>query len=68
MSRLRIRLSQPNLAEFGVANELGKKEKIMDKIVATNVIVSRPPNSDRMQRRPLFPIIHFHRCEILAIL
>ena len=65
MSRLRIRLSQPNLAEV---DELGKKEKIMDKIVATNVIVSRPPNSDRMQRRPLFPIIHFHRCEILAIL
>ena len=30
--------------------------KIMMKIVATNVVASRPPNSDRLQRRPLVPI------------
>ena len=48
MSRLKIKLSQPNLAEFGVANELGKKEKIMDEIVATDVVDNRPPNSDRL--------------------
>ena len=30
--------------------------KIMMKIVATNVVASRPPNGDRLQRRPLVPI------------
>ena len=35
-----------------------KKKKIMMKIVATNVVASRPPNGDRLQRRPLVPIIH----------
>ena len=36
----------------------GKKggKKIMMKIVATNVVASRPPNGDRLQRRPLVPI------------
>ena len=29
-----------------------KKKKIMAEIVATNVVASRPPNGDRMQRRP----------------
>ena len=31
-------------------------KKIMMKIVATNVVASRPPNGDRLQRRPLVPI------------
>ena len=36
----------------------GKKEKkkITVEIVATNVVASRPPNGDRLQRRPLVPI------------
>ena len=32
-------------------------KKIMMKIVATNVVASRPPNGDRLQRRPLVPIM-----------
>ena len=32
-------------------------KKIMMKIVATNVVASRPPNGDRLQRRPLVPIL-----------
>ena len=28
----------------------------MTEIVATNVVASRPPNGDRLQRRPLVPI------------
>ena len=32
-----------------------KREKIMMKIVATNLVASRPPNGDRLQRRPLVP-------------
>ena len=28
---------------------------IMMKIVATNVVASRPPNGDRLQHRPLVP-------------
>ena len=32
---------------------------IMPEILATNVVASRPPNSDRLQRRPLVPIINF---------
>ena len=34
-----------------------KKKKIMMKIVATNGVASRPPNADRLQCRPLVPII-----------
>ena len=34
----------------------GMEWKIMMKIVATNVVASRPPNGDRLQRRPLVPI------------
>ena len=30
-------------------------KKIMMKTVATNVVASRPPNGDRLQRRPLVP-------------
>ena len=33
-----------------------KMEKIMVKIEATNVVASRPPNGDQLQRRPLVPI------------
>ena len=33
-----------------------EKKKIMAEIVATNVVASRPPNGDRLQRRPLVPI------------
>ena len=33
-----------------------KKKKITVEIVATNVVASRPPNGDRLQRRPLVPI------------
>ena len=38
------------------------KKKIMAEIVATNVVASRPPNGDRLQRRPLVPIslVVFH--------
>ena len=36
----------------------GKKEKITVEIVATNVVASRPPNGDRLQRRPLVPICY----------
>ena len=32
-----------------------KKKKKTVKIVATNVVASRPPNGDRLQRRPLVP-------------
>ena len=34
-----------------------EKKKITAEIVATNVVASRPPNGDRLQRRPLVPII-----------
>ena len=34
-----------------------KKKKITVEIVATNVVASRPPNGDRLQRRPLVPIM-----------
>ena len=34
-----------------------KKKKITVEIVATNVVASRPPNGDRLQRQPLVPII-----------
>ena len=37
--------------------EKKKKKKITVEIVATNVVASRPPNGDRLQRRPLVPII-----------
>ena len=33
------------------------KMKIMMEIVAINVVASRPPNGDRLQRRPLVPIL-----------
>ena len=33
------------------------KWKIMVKIVATNVVARQPPNGDRLQRRPLVPIL-----------
>ena len=33
----------------------GAKKTEMMKIVATNVVASRPPNGDRLQRRPLVP-------------
>ena len=36
--------------------EKKKKKKITAEIVATNVVASRPPNGDRLQRRPLVPI------------
>jgi hypothetical protein len=44
----------------GCDGETGEKKKnggkkIMMKIVATNVVASRPPNGDRLQRRPLVP-------------
>ena len=32
-----------------------KRKKITMEIVATNVVASRPPNGDRLQRRPLVP-------------
>ena len=32
-----------------------EEKKIMVEIVATNVVASRPPNGDRMQRQPLVP-------------
>ena len=33
-----------------------KKKKIKAEIVATNVVAGRPPNGDRLQRRPLVPM------------
>ena len=33
----------------------GKLMKIMDEIVASNVVASQLPNADRLQRRPLVP-------------
>ena len=35
--------------------EKKRKKKITVEIVATNVVASRPPNGDRLQRRPLVP-------------
>ena len=32
-----------------------RRKKITVEIVATNVVASRPPNGDRLQRRPLVP-------------
>ena len=32
-----------------------KEKKIKAEKVATNVVASRPPNGDRLQRRPLVP-------------
>ena len=34
-----------------------KEKKITAEIVATNVVASQPPNGDRLQRRPLVPIV-----------
>ena len=39
-----------------------KKKKIMTEIVATNVVASRPPNGDRLQRRPLVPKVFVGIC------
>ena len=36
-----------------------KKKKIKTFLVATNVVASRPPNRDRLQRRPLVPKLSF---------
>ena len=33
-----------------------RKEKIMSFLVATNVVASRPPNADQLERRTLVPI------------
>ena len=33
-----------------------ERKKITVEIVATNVVASRAPNGDRLQRRPLVPI------------
>ena len=33
----------------------------MKKIVASNVVASQPPNSDRLQRRPLVPIFSVYK-------
>ena len=51
---------KPNLGyvrlNWGWVGVLTKK-KITVEIVATNVVASRPPNGDRLQRRPLVPIV-----------
>ena len=39
--------------------EKEKRKKITVEIVATNVVASRPPNGDRLQRRPLVPIFRY---------
>ena len=39
-----------------MTTEKKRKKKITAEIVATNVVASRPPNGDRLQRRPLVPI------------
>ena len=36
-----------------------KKQKITVEIVATNVVASRLPNGDRLECRPLVPILIF---------
>ena len=36
--------------------EKKSKKKIMSFLVATNVVASRPPNADRLERRTLVPI------------
>ena len=41
---------------FGPKPKLNKNGKSMMKIVATNVVASRPPNGNRLQRRPLVSI------------
>ena len=50
-------LNTPSL-RMVITEETGKKtgeKKITLKIVATSVVASRPPNGDRLQRRPLMP-------------
>ena len=42
-----------------------RKKKITAEIVATNVVASRPPNGDRLQRQPLVPIIIHSRFTLL---
>ena len=39
-----------------------KKKENNGGIVATNFVASRPPNGDRLQRRPLVPIIEDDIC------
>ena len=41
----------------GKRKEKRKEKKITAEIVATNVVASRPPNGNRLQRRPLVPIV-----------
>ena len=45
--------------------------KVTSEIVATNVVASRPPNGDRLQRRPLVPICvdvpEHEQCLLLAV-
>ena len=36
----------------GCGKKQGGKKKIAVKIMATNVVASQPPNSDRLQRQP----------------
>ena len=45
-----------------------RRKKITVKIVATNVVASRPPNGDRLERRPLVPIYYFaHVFKVLLL-
>ena len=44
-----------------------EKKKSMMKIVATNVVASRPPNGDRLQRRPLVPKTIRYMCGCLMV-
>ena len=48
-----IKNKASNVVEVEVEAELGKN---VIKIVATNVVASRPPNGYWLQRRPLVPI------------
>ena len=48
-------MSTPSMRKIDDGEKKEEKKKIMVEIVATNVVASRPPNGDRLQRRPLVP-------------
>ena len=44
-----------------------KRKKIMSFLVATNIVASRPPEPDRLERRTLVPIYCWHALTLLLV-
>ena len=56
-------LSTPPMRKIDDGEKEKEKKKITVEIVATNILASRPPNGDRLQRRPLVPKVYLHEID-----